>query len=210
MNIKKTILIIYSRLIDFVERKLLSTKNRLEMARIKGYLLRRHVSYGKDFRLLGGVKVFISQSAKVSIGRAFRCRGLGYGIDSSMESIIHVGENARLSIGDYTGISNTSIHCYENISIGNYVNIGGGCMIFDSNFHSIDWHLRENRKKDIENCKMSPIKIEDYVFIGARSIICKGVTIGYHSIIAAGSVVVKDVPANEIWGGNPAQFIKKI
>lgn len=47
-------------------------------------------------------------------------------------------------------------------------------------------------------------------FIGARSIICKGVTIGDHAMIAAGSVVVGDVPANEVWGGNPAKFIKNI
>lgn len=53
-------------------------------------------------------------------------------------------------------------------------------------------------------------KICDDVFIGCRSIILKGVTIGARSIIAAGSVVTKDVPADEIWGGNPAQFIKKI
>lgn len=54
------------------------------------------------------------------------------------------------------------------------------------------------------------LHIEDYVFIGTRSIICKGVTIGDHSVIAAGSVVIKDVPADEVWGGNPAQFIKKL
>jgi acetyltransferase-like isoleucine patch superfamily enzyme len=50
--------------------------------------------------------------------------------------------------------------------------------------------------------------IEDDVFIGARSVICKGVTIGARSIIAAGSVVVKDIPADCIAGGNPCKVIK--
>ncbi len=159
---------------------------------------------------MGGVKVTASKSAKISIGRAFRCRGLGYGIDSSIASIIHVGENARLSIGDFTGISNTSIHCYENISIGDHVNIGGGCKIFDTNFHSLNWQDRADRKTDVLNKKTAPVRIGDYVFVGTRSIICKGVTIGDRAIIAAGSVVVKDVSAGEIWGGNPAKFLKKL
>lgn len=52
--------------------------------------------------------------------------------------------------------------------------------------------------------------IEDNVFIGARCIILKGVTIGENSIVGAGSVVTKSIPANEIWAGNPAKFIRKI
>lgn len=51
--------------------------------------------------------------------------------------------------------------------------------------------------------------INDNVFIGARCIILKGVTIGSKSIIGAGSVVTKNIPEGEIWAGNPAKFIKK-
>lgn len=90
------------------------------------------------------------------------------------------------------------------------MNIGAGCMIMDSNFHSTDWRDRLDRRKDIQNHRNAAVKIGDVVFIGARSIICKGVTIGDHAMIAAGSVVVSDVPANEVWGGNPAKFIKNI
>ncbi len=82
--------------------------------------------------------------------------------------------------------------------------------IFDSNFHSLDWHDRNDRAKDIANRKTAPVHIGDYVFIGTRSIICKGVTIGNHSIIAAGSVIVKDIPSDEVWGGKPARFIRKV
>lgn len=52
--------------------------------------------------------------------------------------------------------------------------------------------------------------IKDNAFIGAHSIILKGVTIGEKSIIGAGSVVARDVPDGEIWAGNPAKFIKNI
>ncbi len=85
---------------------------------------------------------------------------------------------------------------------------GGGTYINDSNHHSTDWRDRADRKLDVQNAKTAPIVIGDYVFIGARCMILKGVTIGEKSIIAAGSVVVKDIPANCIAGGNPCKVIK--
>lgn len=124
-----------------------------------------------------------------------------YGIDTFVNTHITVCQNARLIFGNFSGVSSCSIYCAEEIVIGNYVNIGAGCMIMDTDMHSTDWRIRKDRKKDVINAKTSPIRIDDCVFIGARSIICKGVHIGEHSIIAAGSVVVKDVPANEMWGG---------
>lgn len=63
---------------------------------------------------------------------------------------------------------------------------------------------------DTKSAKRCPVIIEDHVFIGARSIITKGVTIGEKSIIAAGSVVVSDIPSNCIAGGNPCKIIKKL
>ena len=62
---------------------------------------------------------------------------------------------------------------------------------------------------DEQFMKSRPVVIGDNVFIGMDSIILKGVTVGNGAIIAAGSVVSKDIPENEIWGGNPARFIKK-
>ena len=80
-------------------------------------------------------------------------------------------------------------------------------MINDSNHHSINWRLR-GTPADRENAVSAPIVIGDHAFIGARCIIQKGVTIGEKSIIAAGSVVVKDLPSMCIAGGNPAKVIK--
>lgn len=77
-------------------------------------------------------------------------------------------------------MTNSVIQCHESITIGDYVNIGAGCMIMDTNFHSTGWRIRANREEDTQkkNVRTSPVTLEDYVFIGARSIICKGVTIG--------------------------------
>ena len=62
----------------------------------------------------------------------------------------------------------------------------------------------------MQHKKVAPVIIKDNAFIGAGSIILKGTIIGMNSIVAAGSVVTKSIPDNEIWGGNPAKFIKKV
>ena len=72
------------------------------------------------------------------------------------------------------------------------------------------WEDRRYYANDRANTKTAPVIIDDDVFIGTNCIIGKGVHIGARSIIAAGSVVVKDIPADEVWGGNPARFIKKV
>lgn len=133
-----------------------------------------------------------------------------YSVDPAYMSSLHVKTNAYLKIGNNSGITGTTIHVHERIEIGNNVNIGAGCLIFDTNFHSVDYRIRIDRSIDLSFVETKPIIIKDNVFIGARSIITKGVTIGQNSIVGAGSVVVKSIPDNEVWGGNPAVFIKKI
>jgi acetyltransferase-like isoleucine patch superfamily enzyme len=171
-------------------------------------LKRAKVIFSNDIIFNG--KTYLSLSGTVSIGKNFICNStIKYCIDHGFTKIV-VKEGARLQIGDNCGISNLLLHCYNNIIIGNYVNIGAGTMIFDTNFHSTDWRKRKSRIEDTSSAKEAPIHIGDNVFIGTHCIIGKGISIGENSIIAAGSVVVRNVPAGEIWGGNPAIFIKKI
>lgn len=136
-------------------------------------------------------------------------------INSSFESnpvagertiFLFKGPNALIEIGDRTGISNAMIAAYERVTLGAEVNIGAGVQIMDTDFHPLDL---QDRLADI-NIPHRPVTIEDGVFIGTRAIICKGVTIGRESVVAAGAVVVKDIPPGEIWGGNPARFIRKL
>lgn len=155
-----------------------------------------------------GKQVDLTILGKFSFGKSLVLNDTG--IDLPNRTQIVVQEKGELSFGNFSGISSTSIYCKEKITIGNHVNIGAGCLIMDSNFHSLDWELRSNRETDCINAQNAPVHIEDYAFIGARSIICKGVTIGQRSIVAAGSVVVTDIPSDQIWGGNPATFIKMI
>lgn len=120
---------------------------------------------------------------------------------------IWVRENASLSIGNKTGFNGVLIYAANSVTIGNNVKVGGGTRIFDTDFHPLDFHERRIYGR---TGKSAPIKIEDDVFIGAGCIILKGVTIGARSIVAAGSVVSRSIPSDEIWGGNPAKLIRKL
>lgn len=115
-------------------------------------------------------------------------------------------EQGVLEIGNNVGISNSAITAALYVSIGDDVLIGSGCMISDTDHHEL---LSTDRKNKKGNIKMSPIVISKGVFIGARSIILKGSHIGENTVIGAGSVVSGNIPANEIWAGNPARFIRK-
>ena len=118
----------------------------------------------------------------------------------------NVFDEPVLSIGN-----NTSINYRTVISVESSVTIGNNCLIaeetkiFDNNSHGID---SRNRKMTVED--VSPIVIHDNVWIGMNSIILKGVTIGEGAVVAAGSVVTKDVAPMTLVGGNPARQIKKI
>jgi acetyltransferase-like isoleucine patch superfamily enzyme len=113
--------------------------------------------------------------------------------------------NAMIKIGDYTRIHGSCIHAFELIEIGNNCLIAANCQIIDSNGHAL-----EKNKRFTSQGFTSPIKIGNNVWIGTGCIILPGVTIGDGSIVAAGSVVTKSIPGNSIYGGNPAQFIRKI
>lgn len=164
----------------------------------------------KEITFLGYARLKFDKNSYISIGDNFLCRSGIYCIDNLNYSKIVVKKNASLIIGNNSGISNTIIYCTKSIHIGDYVKIGAGTMIFDTNFHSTNWQKRMNHDTDKSDIKQSETIIGNHCFIGTKCIIGKGITIGDRSIIAAGSVVVKNVPPDELWGGNPAKFIKKI
>lgn len=113
-----------------------------------------------------------------------------------------------LKIGNNVGISHSAITAMNSVIIEDNVLIGSNCMIADTDFHSIAYE--ERIEKPDTHVRISPVMIREGAFIGARSIILKGVTIGCHSVVGAGSVVTKNVPDNEAWAGNPAVFLKTI
>ena len=109
-----------------------------------------------------------------------------------------------VTIGDNTRIG---IHCtvIGPVCIGNHVNLAQGITVTALNHNFED----TNRRIDEQGISTKPVVIGDDVWIGAQCIILKGVTIGARSIIGAGSVVTKDIPADCVAAGNPCRIIKK-
>lgn len=87
----------------------------------------------------------------------------------------------------------------------NLIEIGEGCVITSGTIILSHFYNTKNR-----GFYAGRVVIGDNVFIGMNSLIVNSVNIGDGAVIAAGSIVNKDIPAGELWGGNPARFIKKI
>jgi acetyltransferase-like isoleucine patch superfamily enzyme len=121
---------------------------------------------------------------------------------------IYVADGAELEIGDSCGFSGVSIFCAEQIVIGDRITCGANVAIWDTDFHSLD--ASERGAHGLAGARTRPIAIGSDVFIGANSLILKGVTIGDEAVIGAGSVVRQDVGSAEMWAGNPAVLVKHL
>jgi acetyltransferase-like isoleucine patch superfamily enzyme len=114
---------------------------------------------------------------------------------------IYINENSVLKLGSGYINNNLNLSCFEKIEIGEDVAISENVCIRDSDNHKI---LTKNVSHSTK-----PIKIGNHVWIGMNVLILKGVTIGDGAMIAAGSVVNRDVPAKCLAGGTPAHIIKE-
>lgn len=109
-------------------------------------------------------------------------------------------ENGLLEIGNSVNIRKCTIQCACRIKIGNYCRVANDVLIQDTSFHQTN--LLDEKEE------IGKIVLEDYVWICPRATILKGVTIGEGSVVAAGAVVTKDVPANCLVAGIPARIVK--
>lgn len=175
------------------------------------------VRYGKNLKMYN--KVYVHGEGELIIGNDFLFIS-GNGINPiarNIEGEIFVKRGGMIEIGDRVGISSSTIWAGKRITIGNDVNVGADCIIIDTDAHPHDYlQRRKDYRKKVGNEeyeKLIPsaaITICDDVWLGARCQVLKGVTIGARSIIAAGSIVTKDIPADVIAGGNPCRVIREI
>jgi len=202
--LKRIITFIFDRYVsaNMLENKL--TKSNIEKCK-KNVILGKGSEFSHSSRT-------INPSAKrenIIIGESSHIYGellvFGYGGKIKIGSFSFIGDNSRIWSG-------------ESISIGDHVFISHNCNIFDTNSHETNYlerkeshlyRLKNNLTTNIKgNVETAAIVIEDQVWISFNVIILKGVRIGKGSIIAAGSVVTKDVEPFSLVAGNPAKLIK--
>lgn len=111
---------------------------------------------------------------------------------------VTIGEGATLTLGSGYINGDASISCFCDVRFGKAVAVGPELMLIDDDRHQLSG----------TRGAAGPIVIGDHVWLGSRVTVLKGVIIGDGAIVAAGSVVTKDVPAGELWGGVPARAIR--
>lgn len=152
--------------------------------------------YGKTiFRKLPNSKITIG--SQCTFNSSHRSNLIGV---YSPCMISTIKREAVLEIGSNCGFSGTVIGCALNIRIGDNVRCGANTMITDS-----DWHSDDRRTGNDK-----PVIIDNNVWLGYGVKVLKGVHIGENTLIGAGSIVTKDIPANVIAAGNPCKIIKQL
>ncbi|QKD13837.1 acyltransferase [Mesorhizobium sp. NZP2077] len=143
-----------------------------------------------------GMPPHIAGKGGIEIGSRVSFRGFG------SRSWFHVSGKGKLAIGSRSFInSGVMIDAALRVSIGKNCLIGDCVVIQDSNYHEID---------EGSGVKTKAVLIGDNVWIGRNSIILPGVELGDHSVIGAGSVVTKSVPARSLVAGNPARILREV
>lgn len=114
---------------------------------------------------------------------------------------------SRIEIGDGVQLNNNAFVKSEGpgISIGADALIGSGVEILDSDFHELAVGRRRGGKP-----RMAPVRLGENVFIGDGVKILKGVSVGAHSVIGAGSVLTRSIPEGVVAAGNPARVIREL
>ncbi|WP_436629411.1 acyltransferase [Latilactobacillus sakei] len=194
MNLKKIFAVNYlkSLYLDPKLSVLVFPKVHLGIAKNSSIKVEKRLNLGSTWPYLG----YSRSQLKVEPNAHFAVTGY-FNIKSGF--LISVNEGSTLTLGSGYINSNCNIACFNKIDIGNDVAIAENVTIRDTDNHYIYRDGYEISK---------PITIEDHVWIGMNATILKGVTIGAGSIVAAGSIVTKDVPSNCLVAGTPAKVIK--
>lgn len=175
------------------------------------------VSMVKNNATIEGKNHYLADTCSIILGDGATKKQVYLKDSCWLEGIIHVRTNGVVVMQEYSRIAPTSqILCVNRVEIGAYTAIATGTTICDNNNHPVSPQYREfmratPRLSDAREWKHSdnaPIIIGNNCWIGTNVRICKGVTIGDNAVVAACSVVTKDVPANSVVAGNPAKVVK--
>jgi len=153
------------------------------------------------FRRLPGSKILIGGNCEFRSGQWSNLVGLNRPC-----MISTLTRTARIAIGDDCGFSGTVIGSATSVTLGVRVMCGANVTITDTNWHAIDWRDRLAGK----GAETAPVVIGDDVWLGMNSVVLKGVRIGRGTVVGAGSIVSRSLPAGVVAAGQPAVVIREL
>ena len=158
----------------------------------RGRRLARQVEGGAGLRAERGVRI-----VRLAAGTTVR---IGPGVLLAHDVGLHLRDRgAVLSIGEGSFVNHRSeLIAHERVEIGRHCLLAWDVQVLDSDSHRVDGLPHT-----------APVVIGDRVWIGCRATVLKGVTIGDGAVVAAGSVVTRDVPARALVAGNPARVVRE-
>ncbi|EFE86664.1 acyltransferase [Fusobacterium periodonticum] len=189
--------------LNFIKTKYQKIKNKLE---IVGKLRKNKIKISGNNNILYIGKNSLLRDSNIFIKGNNNIIYIGDDCVVNNTSIILDNEGSEIRIGNKTSIAKAQIVSLEPYKI----EIGEDCMLsYDIEIRNTDSHKIYDKNTNERINEGSSINIGNHVWLGMRAVILKGVNIGHNSIVAAGSIVTKDVKANTIVSGNPAKQIKE-
>lgn len=175
---------------------------------ISKWIYQKRLVIQPPFRVWGSIRFLIHGPGPIVIGKNFHAVSSRKRSFFTLFSPCHLTTigTGRIVLGDHVGLNGTAIVARSKVSIGDNTMIGPNTIIVDHDGHAA-WPPSE---RWYNSGSVAEVVIENDVWIGMNCIILKGVRVGSGSIIAAGSVVIKDVESNSLYAGNPAKKIKRL
>ncbi|MBB5987513.1 acyltransferase [Sphingobium lignivorans] len=145
---------------------------------------------------LRGKPVDVRNEGSITLGEGVRIFGTldAVGLIAAKGGAIKVGKRVLLNTG-------VRIYAESAVTIGDHCLIGNNSVLCDANFHAVH---------EGSAASVRPITLGRNVWLARGVVVLPGVSIGDHAVIAAGSVVDRDVPAKQLWRGNPATYVKDV
>jgi acetyltransferase-like isoleucine patch superfamily enzyme len=163
-------------------------------------------TFGPGLRVFGWPIVLTTPGSTLRCGCCLNMISDPYyseGANSHPVYLRTLGSDAELLIGDDVGLNGATIVAALSVRIGNGVMMGANSTVVDTDFHPLA--PADRHRRDVPPAT-APVVVGDNVFLGYNSLVMKGVAIGRDAVVAACSVVVRDVPAGAVVAGNPARF----
>lgn len=142
----------------------------------------------------------------------------GYASGNYGRSVFIGGKNSEINIGKFVVLQGTNIICNKSIIIKDHCMLSWGSVVTDSWINASTISIEVRRKlldmaasdpnRYLEFLEPDPVVVEDNVWIGFKSVILPGVTLGRGCVVGSNSIIAEDVPPYAVVAGNPSRLIR--